>query len=305
MRRSLLAVALAALWSPLLASPERDHRAADRPVRVELESPEVIVPLELVKNRPVLDVTIEGKGPFPFVLDTGAGGTVIDRELAEELELPVTGETRVGDPISPQHSTARRVHIERFEIGGATFFGVTAASIGHAMFHQHLGARGILGMPLFADLLLTLDYGGGSVSIGRGELSATDCKECLSYNARPYGLFRVPITVGAVELEAELDSGSPAGVSLPNGYMDALPLEGKPVEVGRARTVNSEFIVHGAILDGEVRIGGHSLERPDLRFNALPFANIGNEVLCHFVITIDQKSRRIRLREVPTGQAAG
>jgi hypothetical protein len=39
----------------------------------------------------LVPVTIEGQGPFNFALDTGASHSAIDRELAERLNLPVTG----------------------------------------------------------------------------------------------------------------------------------------------------------------------------------------------------------------------
>jgi hypothetical protein len=79
--------------------------------------------------------------------------------------------------------------------------------------------------------------------------------------------------------------------------MEKLPLDGKPVEVGRARTVSSEFVVHGASLRGTLAIGSFRIENPKLRFNALPVPNIGGELLGRFAVTIDQKNRRIRFRE--------
>ncbi len=292
-QRTLLALALAGLSTPLLAQ-EPPHHGDRPPDRVELASPEVVVPMELVKGRPVVEVSIGGKGPFKFVLDTGAGGTVLGGELARELELTQAGEVRIGDPINPRAIAAKQVRIDRLSIGGATFSGTVATSMDHMDLQEHLGARGILGMPLFAELLLTLDYGRNEVRIVLGELPAADGRDVVAYHRSPGGTVRIPITVATFEVSADLDSGSPAGVSLPNAYMEKLPLEERPVEVGRARTVNSEFVVHGATLKGAVRIGGHSLEAPPLRFNALPVANLGNQVLGRFVITIDQKNRRVR-----------
>jgi hypothetical protein len=268
---------------------------ADRkPEKVELASPEVVVPMEIVKGRPVIEVSIGGKGPFKFVLDTGASGTVLGSELVKELALPESGEVRMGDPINPHAISAKQVKLDRLSLGGATFSGMTATSMDRMALEQHLGARGILGMPAFSDLLLTIDFARREVRIARGELPAADGKDIVAYEQAHGALIRVPITVASIEIAADLDSGSPSGVSLPDAYMEKLPLEGKPVEVGRARTVNSEFVVRGATLKGSVRIGGHVLESPELRFNALPVANVGSQVLARFTITIDQKNRRIR-----------
>ena len=306
MKKTLFVTALACLPAVLLAGPEPADEAAKAPNRVELASPEVVVPLRMEKGRPVVEVGIDGKGPFPFILDTGAGGTVLGSDLARELALPEAGETRIGDPIHPHAITAKRVRIGRLTLGGATFSDMTATSMENPSLREHLGARGVLGLPVFAELLLTLDFGRGEVRIGRGQLPSPDGKDVIACRPGFGGTIRVPITVGPLELEADLDSGSPAAVSLPDEYMDRLPLEGKPVEVGRARTVTSEFVVYGATLKGAVQIGGHRIENPVLRFNRLPVSNVGSEVLRRFAITIDQKGRRIRFAESPAGvEAAG
>ena len=299
-RQPLLVLALASLPLRLAAQPDPGPHAERAPDRVELATPEVAVPFRMEKGRPVVDVTVDGKGPFPFVLDTGAGGTVLESELAKELGLPEAGEVRIGDPINPHAIAAKQFRIERLAIGGAVFSGMVVTSMENGGFQQHLGARGILGMPLFAELLLTLDYGRGQLRVGRGELPAPDGRELIALSHGFGGTIRVPITVASLSLEADLDSGSAGGVSLPEKYMEELPLEGKPVEVGHARTVNSQFVVHGATLKGTVKIGGHSLENPALRFSRLPVVNIGNEVMRRFVLTIDQKAGRIRFAEVKT-----
>lgn len=43
---------------------------------------------------PFVQVTISGKGPYRFALDTGASSTVIDTDVANELGLEKTGEER-------------------------------------------------------------------------------------------------------------------------------------------------------------------------------------------------------------------
>ena len=303
MRKSLLAVLAAALSAAISAAQEPGMHGEDqKPKRIELAGPEISVPMHLEKGRPVVDVMLNGKGPLPFVLDTGAGGTVLESDLVRELGLPTVGEVHIGDPIHPHGLAAKQVKIDRLAIGGLTLSGTTATAVENSGFREHLGARGVLGMPLFSELLLTIDYAGGEVRIARGELPDPDGRDILSF--RQDHTIRVPITVGAVAIEADVDSGSPAAVSLPEEFMEKLPLDGKPVQIGKARTVTAEFPVYGATLKGAVMIGSHRLDNPALRFNKLPNANIGGEVLGRFAITIDQKNRRIRFREKGSGPAA-
>ncbi len=292
--RSLLLAAALAVSSALFGNPgpEPLPQADRKPEHFELATPEVAVPMRMEKGRPVVNVSIDGKGPFPFVLDTGAGGTVIGSDLARELGLPVAGEVHIGDPIHPHGIAAKQVRIAQLDLGGATFSRMLATSMENHGFQEHLAARGVLGMPVFQDLLLTIDYGRGQVRIARGELPAPDGKEIVAF--RPTDGIRVPITLASVEIEADLDSGSPSGISLPNRYKEELPLESPAVELGCARTVSAEFAVYGATLKGAAQIVGYRVENPALRFNQLPVANLGNDLLRRFVLTIDQKSRRVR-----------
>ena len=301
-QKGLLSLAFAGLIAPALAAGQPMSHPDERPAKVELASSNVVVPIRMEKGRPVVEVSIDGKGPFPFVLDTGAGGTVLSGELTKELGLPVVGEVQIGDPIHPQSISAKQVRIDRLQIGAASFSGLRATSMENSGFQEHLGARGVLGMPVFSELLLTLDCGRGEIRVARGELPEPDGKQVVAL--QPGHGIRVPITVGTVDLVADLDSGSPASISLLHKYMDELPLEGKPVEVGHARTVSAEFAVYGATLKGDVKIAGYNLERPALRFNDLPFANIGSEVLKRFAVTIDQKTGRIEFRENPAAPPA-
>jgi hypothetical protein len=48
-------------------------------------------PLWVEHRLPIVDVWIGSRGPYRFVLDTGAEGTTVSRELATKLVLPLLG----------------------------------------------------------------------------------------------------------------------------------------------------------------------------------------------------------------------
>src|SRR5688572_32823611 len=56
--------------------------------RVELATEQVAVLMHLDDGVPLVDVRIQGKGPFLFKLDTGSGPSVIAERLAARLQLP-------------------------------------------------------------------------------------------------------------------------------------------------------------------------------------------------------------------------
>lgn len=57
-------------------------------------TPILTIPFELASNKIYIETKVNGQGPYPFVLDTGAPFSVIDWDLAEKLGIKVfrTGE---------------------------------------------------------------------------------------------------------------------------------------------------------------------------------------------------------------------
>ena len=64
----------------------------------------------------LVPITIDGQGPYNFALDTGAGITLIDTDLASNLQLPVTGDSsQVSGVGGTQNITP--VHIDSWSAG--------------------------------------------------------------------------------------------------------------------------------------------------------------------------------------------
>jgi predicted aspartyl protease len=252
------------------------------------------VPLKLIGGKPTVSVTINGKGPFDFFLDTGAGATVLNSDLAEELQLPITGKTRIGDPANPQAIEAKLATVKHLTIGSAAFDDVEVVTWDRDELYRGGGPRGVIGNPLFADLLLTLDLGKGEARIARGAVALGP--DVVTYVPSEGGVFRIPISIGALTMDAAIDSGSPSGLALPKRYVEQLPLATPLAEVGRGKTANSDFVLYSATVGAPLRIGSQTFERPLVTFNdVLPGALFGAQILRNLVMTIDQKNRRIQL----------
>ncbi|MEO6390732.1 MAG: aspartyl protease family protein, partial [Pyrinomonadaceae bacterium] len=221
--------------------------------------------------------------------------TVMDQELVNELKLPNQGTTKIGDPANPEAITATRNQVDKLQMGGATFANFIAVSWYRSALYQPGAPRGVLGMPLFSKLLLTIDYPNGKIGISRGALPKADGGEVIEYSYSETGLFGVPLNVAGKDLIATLDTGSPGELSFPTEYQEKLPLEGKPVEIGRARTVAGESVIYGAKLTGQVKLGGHKFDDPRVTFfGRLTHLNIGYGFIRDFAISIDQVNRRMR-----------
>ena len=250
------------------------------------------VPMLDVGGRPMVEVRINGNGPFAIILDTGASFSGIDESLATELALPKGADVE-------SEGTAR---IDDFRVGDAVVHGFLAGRLG-GMLGGLGGAtppRGVLSAAAFPGHLVVLDYPGRRVSIKPGALPKADNRRIFEYGTNE-PLPVIPVRVAGHEYRIHLDSGSPGGVMLPTKYEQELPLAAPPVDVGRARTMAGTFTVQAASVNGAIEIGEYTLDVKDVRFSDLRpgpepgIGNIGAQVLRGFVVTFDSTNRRLKL----------
>jgi hypothetical protein len=80
------------------------------------------VPLEIRESRVSLDVMVNGQGPFPFGLDTGASGDVwVTRALVTRLHLPLVEGFRVGDGSGVNSRGVEGAQIDSLRVGNVSF----------------------------------------------------------------------------------------------------------------------------------------------------------------------------------------
>ncbi|MGE0482120.1 MAG: aspartyl protease family protein [Phycisphaerae bacterium] len=300
MRLKLLA---ACLLFPIAAQAQLDSPPPDgRPERTELGAPQR-VPFSLDRGKIVVEARVNGRGPFPFVLDTGAGANILNQDLADELGLETTGKTKVGDPTNPESISATIVRLDSIQLGDARFEGLRALAWDRGALYGGANApRGILGYPLFAKCLLTLDYGAQRIELTRGELPKADGVGVIDYRIEHGGIPTFEIKIAGQRVPAHLDSGAMSGLSVPNEWEPRFPVSGPVAVVGRARTASKEYGIRGATLDGALEIGGQRLDAPEIRFSgALRTANIGTELLRLFRVTLDSANQRVRFERVAPG----
>jgi hypothetical protein len=247
----------------------------------------------------VVEVRVNGQGPFRFGIDTGAaGGARVSQSLADKLGLPVVGQAMAGDPSGKSRRAVPIVEIGQLTVGNAVF-GKVPAGAGD---FSPLGIDGILGFGLFSEHRLTLDYPHRRVRIERGELPPADGRTILSFEA-PYGIPTVHLTLGGVDAEAHIDSGNTREeIVVPAALAGKLKLAAEPVSIGKARTGFNEFEIRQAPLDGKLALGAYELTNPKIDIvDLFPFVNFGHKFLQRFTVTVDEKNHRIRFE--PAGAA--
>ena len=274
--------------APIVQGPPRTD------VTTTLPAEAVEVPMRMVNRRPMVDVRINGGGPYTFLLDTGGSGLArADTSLVDKLKLEVVGEARGGAGTGGQVVSMPIVRYSTLEIGAAMFRNVDAPS---RDYNEGRDTRidGVLGIGLFSTCLVTLDFARGVLRIERGALPEPDGKEIFTFT-NPRGIAELPIRVAGVEIAAHIDTGAMADITLPLSFAEKLPLASAPVVVGKAFTVSGPMEISEAALKGNVDIGRYQIAEPTLQFTpAMRLANLGIGVLSEFALTIDQQNHRIR-----------
>ena len=105
-------------------------------------------------NLIVIAATLNGKGPFRFLLDTGASHHVIKPELARALGLKVTGSAEV-DAGMPGRIPAGMVQVEEVRIGD---FILDHQQFFVATFPASYPFEGFLGAELFKRFVVRIDF---------------------------------------------------------------------------------------------------------------------------------------------------
>ncbi|HEU5441197.1 MAG TPA: retropepsin-like aspartic protease, partial [Ktedonobacterales bacterium] len=112
-------------------------------------------------------VTIDNKGPYNFILDTGASISVVDTELADMLALPVVG---AGQPVSGVggKETAIPIKVTTWKLGDLKLPSATITK-GNLPESEHgQGLQGLLGSDILSRFgRITIDYSGSSITVYR------------------------------------------------------------------------------------------------------------------------------------------
>ena len=136
--------------------------------------------MEELYGKPYVMVTINGRGPFRFVIDTGTGAdALVTPLLAEQLGLPTVGHATLSDPSGQGGKRVPILLMESLELAGVRFENVRAVQSG--FFSESGTCQGLLGFTLFRDLMLTLDFPNRKVTLSDGSLTADGGKNVLPF----------------------------------------------------------------------------------------------------------------------------
>ncbi|HEY3730343.1 MAG TPA: aspartyl protease family protein [Steroidobacteraceae bacterium] len=198
-------------------------------------------------GRVLVPVTINGRGPFRFIVDTGANHSTISPRTAQMLGLIPTQETPFHVDGITGDTQAAYVKVTTLQTGDLI---IDDTSLPVVWAPVMAGADGILGAAGLTEKSLLIDFQRNRVEIAH-HIAAADREDAVKIHALrlTHGLITLDITVGGVRTCAIIDTG--AERTLGNlALRDALRT--KPSD-GRLAMVTSVFGATREVERGELR----------------------------------------------------
>jgi membrane-associated protease RseP (regulator of RpoE activity) len=265
------------------------------------------VPIQVSENHVYLDVTLNGKGPFHFELDTG-GANVIDPAVAKQLGVSSGGSTQVTGVGSASAASSFAV-IKTLQVGNASIanqvFVVLPIAKSLGMAHG-MQMDGVIGYEVLSRFATTLDYANQKVEFHMpGTYTPSPHATVIPivlYGTQPQfacGIDKLPTT-------CTLDTGARGSISFFTPFVEAHPsvvpakltapgVNGFGVggphigRLGRVQTLSfGGLTLRGLVGDYTTQSKG------DL---AMPFigANVGGAIWKRFTMTLDYAALTVTL----------
>lgn len=146
-------------WLPVLLMLSPVARAADGPAQTQPEA-DLVKTADDLHDRMTVPVRIGAHGPFRFLIDTGSERTVLSRQIAMTMGLPVAGNGTVVGVAGSQ--AVDLVDVEEISLGRRTYYTLSAPLLEQ----QHIGADGIVGLDSLQDQRVLIDFLQGTMVIG-------------------------------------------------------------------------------------------------------------------------------------------
>ncbi|MFP5237520.1 MAG: aspartyl protease family protein [Acidobacteriota bacterium] len=249
-------------------------------------------PMQVINGKPYVEVFINHKGPFRFLIDTGTSAdALIMPALAEELHLPQDGTLLLHDPTGLPGPTVPVRLINTLTVAGVDLYAIRAPE--HALLPTDVPFDGLLGFKLFNGFLLTLNYPAGRFTLAEGELTPDGGRTVHPFHTHD-GLPYITLTIGDLPIDTLLDSGG-SGLSIPDSYAKQFGIGADTNLMGTERTLAAIFPFRVAKLPTNVELGDVGFDKPWVEINSeFQFANLGSQALQYFSITFDQDNNLVR-----------
>jgi predicted aspartyl protease len=179
---------------------------------VEPEAPELVQGANDLSARLTVPVTINGAGPYNFVVDTAAERTVISRQLADRLALGAGKSVTVLSVSGYSQIDTAVVPLLQLTAGRNRLSGLEAPMMEEA----NLGASGLLGIDSLKSKRVVMDFKARRMTIVDSGSGGHDSDEIVVTARSKFGqLILVDASANGMKVNVVIDTGSQVSIGNP------------------------------------------------------------------------------------------
>ena len=257
-----------------------------------------------VDTRLSVDVEVNGRGPYHFIVDSGADTSAVGLRIAHDLQLPL------GTPAILNATTSRnlvdRVKIDELTLGPSTIRNLQVP----ALRETDLGGQGLIGIDALVQQRLMLDFEKHLIKVedARKPIIASPGDIVITAKRQRGQLILTEVRAGRIGLDAVIDTGSE--ISIGN-----LALRDQLLRRNRDRFYTVEATgVTGVTVKlqlasvGEIQLGSVTLRDVPIAFadvppfkmfglSEQPSLLLGTDLLATFRrVSLDFRARKVRFQ---------
>ena len=256
-----------------------------------------------VETRLSVEVRVNGRGPYHFVVDSGADTSVVGLRIAKELELPL------GTPVILNNMTDRNV-VDRVKVAELTLGPSTIRDLElPALREQDLGGAGMIGIDALVRQRLMMDFEKRQIKIEDASRPAKSLPGEIIVTARwrRGQLILTEVKAAGVALDAVIDTGSQ--ISIGNSALrDKLVRKRAKFETVTATGVTGTSVDLQLAYIPELKLGTITLKNVPIAFADVPPFKVfgladepallvGTDLLETFRrISLDFRARKVRFQ---------
>ncbi len=257
-----------------------------------------------VRTRMTVEVLVNRRGPFRFLVDSGADSSVVGLRIAHQIQLPA------GTPVILNSMTAsarvQRVLVDELSLGPSTIRNLELP----ALLERDLGGDGIVGIDALAGQRLMMDFEKRVIKVedARRPARMLDGEIVVTARRRRGQLILTQVRAAGLPVEAVIDTGSE--ITIGN-----LALRDKLIRKNRDKfTTVAATGVTGVTMNlqvahiGELRLGKVTLRNVPMAFADVPPFQVfglsdqpalllGTDLLETFRrVSLDFRARKVRFQ---------
>lgn len=282
------------------ASPNQSAEAGDR-----LSGNADVAPISVEGGKAIVDVTINERGPFPMIFDTGSP-SVVTRGTAAALGLTITG-GKMGRGSAETDLPVGMTRLETLRLGNAELSNEPFFVVRLPALLTDRGSRrpiaGIIGYDLLAKFVVRLDYEGSTLTLtpaGEFRYRGSGVRvSLLNVDMGP----TVNASADGIRGKFVLDTGSTGSLALHRRLVERYGFEARHPHGFRVKSIGADGLFDTIVTRiDRFDIAGAQIKRPAAEFPAagkagLPWkdvdGSVGYEILRQFVITFDHSRREL------------